>query len=142
MNIRPVIFDQDFPTVQGWWRARGSSVLPAPAFMSAEGFIVESGGIPVAVSWLYVVPGTKGGIGVVEFTTTNPAVAVSRDLISCVRALYAHVQTQAWAWGCGSVMSFVAPDSAEQRIFEQDGWKDLTGGVPHLMYGKERPPCL
>lgn len=141
MNIRPIHFDDEFPVVKDWWRRRGTPELPAAAFFSAQGFVVEDTGLMIAVTWLYVVPGTRGGIGILEFTTTNPAVADKRLVLESVKRLYAEVEAKAWEQGCGSMISFVAPGKGEQHLFDRCGWRDLTGGQPHLLYGKERPPC-
>ena len=138
MNIRPINIETELPAVRGWWESRGTP-MPAAAFLSAEGFVAEHDGALVAASWLYVVPGTQGGIGVVEFTGSNPAFAASPELVDGLKALYARLEERAWALGCGSLLSFVAPNSWEQRTFARAGWQDLTGGKPHLTYGKVAP---
>ena len=139
MSVRPINLESDLPAVLEWWAKRGSK-MPAAAFLPAQGFIAELNGVLVAASWLYVVPGTKGGIGIIEFTATNPNVATSRDLLIAVKELYAVVEQAAWDGGCGSVLSFVAPGSSEEHIMKRGGWNDITGGVHHLMLGRVR--CL
>ncbi len=141
MSVRPIEFLTEFPVFCAWLQRRGAPVLPQEAFMSAQGFVAEEEGKLLAASWLYVVPGTQGGIGIIEFTTTNPAISTGKALLSGVKQLYSHLEQKAWEQGCGSLLSFVAPGSGEQHIFEKTGWANVTGGRPHLTYGKARP-CL
>lgn len=141
MNIRPIDNEKELPILRSWWDARGASSLPADVFIPARGYVAESGGVLVAAAWLFVAPGTAGGIGVLEFMSTNPEVTVGRNLLECVKALYAHIENQAWELGCGSVISFVAPGTGEEHQMTRHGWSDLTGGVKHLMLGKARS-CL
>lgn len=139
MNIRPIDNERELPIFRSWWEARGATALPEAVFLPARGYVAESDGVLVAAAWLFVVPGTAGGIGVLEFMSTNPEVPVGKNLLECVKALYAHVESEAWASGCGSIISFVAPGSGEERQMLRHGWADLTSGVKHLMFGKSRP---
>lgn len=141
MNIRPINAETELPILRSWWEKRGLASLPDSAFLPGAGFVVEDGSILIACAWLFVVPGCSGGIGVLEFMSTNPQVAVCKSLLACVKALYSHVELKAWEAGCGSLISFVAPGTGEQHYMERNGWADLTGGVHHLMLGKVRP-CL
>lgn len=141
MTIRPIVPELELPILRSWWKARGMAPLPDSAFLPGRGYVVEDGGLLVACAWLFMVPGTTGGIGILEFMSTNPKLAVGRSLLACVKELYAHVEKQAWEGGCGSVISFVAPGSNEEHHLARQGWADLTGGVKHVMFGKVRP-CL
>ncbi len=123
--------------IADWWVKRKSPVMPEVVFLPASGFIAYDERVPLAASWLFVAPGTKGGIGVIEFTTTNPIFGVSRILLSAVKALYAHLESVAWEKGCGSVISFVAQNGSEQHIMDKMGYIN-PGGIPHLIYGKAR----
>lgn len=138
MIIREINLTEDYPLIVKWWEARGAGVMPKTVFLPAAGFMVEYEHQPVAASWLYSVQNAQGGVGIIECTTTNPSFSMSRHLVECVKALYAHLEKMAWAAGCGSVVSFVAPETGEQRILSKAGWQDLQG-VNHVMYGKTRP---
>lgn len=139
MNIRPINLETELPILRSWWVARGLAPLPDAAFLPGRGYVVEVSGVLVACAWLFIVPGTAGGIGILEFMSTNPKIAVGKSLLSDVKALYAHLEIEAWAAGCGSLISFVAPESGEHHQMQRNGWADLTGGVKHLMLGKVRP---
>lgn len=136
MTVRPLNLETDLPIVAGWWRGHSAPVVVKEAFLSADGFVAENGEM-LAASWLYVAPGTRGGIGVLEFTTTNP-IGSPRHLLSAVNALYQHIEEVAWAKGCGSILSFVAQNRSEQHLLAKIGWQDVTG-VPHMIFGKSRP---
>lgn len=135
MKIRPINLDQDYPMISEWWKARDAGVMPKGVFLPAEGFIVEEGGVAMAASWLFVAPGTQKGIGVIEFTTTNPKCGLSKILLAGAKALYAHLEKVAVTKGCGSILSFVAPGRSEQHIMDRIGYTNC-GGPPHLIYGK------
>lgn len=138
MIVVPLNLEQDYPMISAWWTGHKSPVVPAPVFFSAQGFKAVEEGIAYAASWLYVVPGTRGGIGIIEFTTTNPEMSFSKKVLAAVKSLYAHVESVAWSQGCGSIMSFVAQDGSESRIMDKTGFVNV-GGPAHLIYGKARP---
>lgn len=137
--IRPIVPELELPILRSWWEQRGVAPLPDSAFLPGRGYLAEDAGVRVACAWLFVVPGTAGGIGILEFMSTNPKITPGRTLLAAVKELYAHIEEQAWAGGCGSLISFVAPGTGEQHYMERHGWTDLTGGVHHLMLGKVRP---
>ena len=138
IDIRPMDISSDYPTVARWWSARGLALPPPACFLSALGFVATYEGMPVAASWLYVVPGSQGGIGIIEFTTTNPDFRPMKTVLRAVRMLYQHLEARAWQEGCGSVLSFVGDNTGEERIMTRMGWTDCSG-TPHKTFGKARP---
>lgn len=138
ISFRKFILESDYPVICSWQKGHGAPTMTPAVFLSADGRVAEVDGVAMAMSFLYVVPGTKGGIGIVEFTTTNPEGSL-RQRHGAAKELYAHIEAEAWLQGCGSLLSFVAPGQGEQHIFDKTGWNDLTGGIPHMIYGKVRP---
>ena len=135
IRVRDMDLARDFPMVSGWWTVHGFPVLPMGVFLPGLGFVAMQHGEPVAVSWLFVANGTDRGIGLIEFTTTNPGILSQRSHLAGVKALYAHLEAKALALGCGSVMSFVEVNGGEQHIMDKIGYVNV-GRVPHHIYGK------
>lgn len=134
MTVRPMNLDTDFPMVCDWWKARNAPALPKPIFLPADGFVAEDSGAPVAACWLFVANGTRGGIGLLEFTTTNPR-SLPRRAVEAVKALYSHVEQVALLRQCASLLSFVEDGKGEQHLMEKMGWQD-SAGVNHRIYAK------
>ncbi len=120
--------------VVNWWLGHKAPVLLEFFFLPGIGFIAERDGQSLAVSWLFVAPKTDGGLGMIQYTTSNPY-ALIPAIPSAVEAVLSHLEGVAKEMGCGSVVSFVRQDRGEQRIFAENGWTDLAG-VPHNLYGK------
>ena len=120
--------------IVNWWIGHKAPVIPAEVFLPGYGFIAEEDGQSLAVSWLFVATNTTGGIGMVQFTTSNPC-APAKLVSGAVQRVLKELEDVAKETGCGSVMSFVRQDRGEQRIFAENGWSDLAG-VPHNLYGK------
>ena len=85
------------------------------------------------MSFLYMDPGK---IGVIEMTTTNPAVAFSRDLVAAVKGLYDYLEARAKEAGCIVVISFVKPKSSEERIMSKMGYATSDDDTGHRLYAK------
>jgi hypothetical protein len=136
MTIRNIQLESDYPIIAKWWETHKAVNIPKEVFLPAAGYIaVDEQLTPVAVSWLFVASGTVGGIGMIEFTTTNPAFGISKKLLQAVNALYEHLEVEAWSRGCKAVMSMVEDGGSESRIMAKLGYVDV-GGRPHLIYGK------
>jgi hypothetical protein len=135
VHIRDMDLALDYPVVSGWWTIHGFPVLPMGIFLPGLGFVAEQHGEAVAASWLFVANGTAGGIGLIEFTTTNPGILSQRSHLAAVKALYVHLEAKALALKCSSVMSFVAVNGGEQHIMDKMGYENV-GKVPHHIYGK------
>lgn len=115
-----------------WWTKHKAPLIPV-VFLPAIGLIDDG-----AVGFLFVPEKTQGGIGVIEFTTSNPG-ATAKSRLQAVKAIYAGLETIAIRLGCGSVMSFVAQGKSEEHILSKMGWADAAGG-PHLIYAKALCP--
>lgn len=119
--------------ISSWWDLHGAPIMPAQVFLPGQGLIAECDEA-LAVAWLFVCPNTQGGIGLIEFMTTNPK-GSPKEILRAVKEVFKHLQLAAKRQGCGSVMSFVKQDGSEQHLLEKDAWIEV-GGVPHLIYGK------
>ena len=114
-----------------WWADHKSN--PPPKIILPRGWIACGSGLPMAVCFLYV---AEGKIGVLEFMTTNPRVAFSKDLWIAVCALYKFVEEQAAAANCQAIISFVKPNSSEERIMKRTGWATSNDDPGHILYAK------
>ena len=124
----------DYPIFSGWWKKRGLKMPPEQCFLPAEGWMARNG-IPLAASWLYTVPSARGGIGVIEFTVSNPD-AEFADRTLGIAKIYERLEDIARLRGCGSVLSFVVPEKGGEKTFvEKLGYKDIGDG-PHRTFGK------
>lgn len=85
------------------------------------------------MSFLYMDPKL---IGVIEWTTTNPALAFSRDIVLAVKGLYAHLEQTAKDAGCVAVISFVKPNSSEERIMAKMGFATSNDDPGHRLFAK------
>lgn len=129
ISIRQLNPESDLAVVQAWWRIRSAPEIPAAVL--PRGWIASAAGVDLAVSFLYL---AEGKIGVIEWTTTNPRVAVGPDVVSAVKALYEHLETVAWDALCPIVISFVEPNSWEHRTLSKRGYADAGGA--HVMVAK------
>lgn len=128
--IRPINLEQDYPMICEWWIKHEAPVIPSVVFLPAFGLVADC----AAAAWLFVCEGTQGGVGLIEFTTTNPE-APAKARLSAVKEVYAGLESLAKEKGCGSVLALVGVNSSERRIMEKSGYLN-TGGEPHLIYGK------
>ncbi len=123
--------EADYPTLCRWWAGHG--VMPTPAEILPDGWIAHNEGEELAVSFLYA---HAGRIGVIEWTTTNPATALLRDKLAAVKGLYERLEAEARALGCLAVISFVDPDSWERRTMAKMGYVTSSDAKAHLLFAK------
>lgn len=133
MNLRRFNLETDYPMICEWWTKHKSPVLPKAVFLPAIGLISEA-----AAGFLFVPEKTQGGIGIIEFTTTDPDAHV-RVRLESVKSVYAGLEGIAKEMKCGSLMSFVAQGRSEEHLLLKRGWADVTG-IPHLIFGKALCP--
>ncbi len=123
MTIRRVNLETDYPTLVEWWKGHRSLIMPQEVF--PQGWCVHAGGVEIAMSFLYLDVGGK--FAVIEWLTTNPAVSFSRTLVAAVRALVHHIEDAARAQGCAFIISFIEPDSGEERLMTRMGYITAPG---------------
>lgn len=128
IQFRPFSSETDYPTLVEWWRRRGTPVMPE--IVIPDGVVAHAGGVDVAMSFLYF---HRGKIGVIELTTTNPACAFSKDLVAAWNGVYDRLYEIAREAGCKAIVSFVEPDSAEERILFKKGYVCSPDSKPHRM---------
>lgn len=131
MNFRPFDLAHDYATYERWCKAHNSE--PFPSVVLPRGWIAHASGIEIAMSFLYADPGK---VGVIELTTTNPSCSFSRDMVAAVKGLYELLQAEARKSGCLAVISFVKPNSFEERTMIKMGFATSPDAVPHKMYAK------
>lgn len=129
ISIRQFNPEADLAVVQAWWRIRSAPEIPAAVL--PRGWIASIAGVDLAASFLYL---AEGKIGVIEWTTTNPRVALGPDVVEAVKSLYEHLENEAWDAGCPIAISFVAPNSWEHRTLAKRGYADAGGS--HVMVAK------
>jgi len=130
-TIRSVNLEEDYPKLLKWWAGHNALVMPAHVF--PQGWCIEAGGVEIAMSFLYLDVGGK--FAVIEWLTTNPAVALSRSLVEAVKLLMAHIEGVARAQGCSFIISFIAPNSGEERLMKRIGYQ-TSEGPGHRTYAK------
>lgn len=131
IQFRPINLDTDYATLESW--SKGHKSLPPPRAILPRGWIAEASGVPIAMSFLYMDPML---IGVIEWTTTNPACAFSRELVLAVKGLYSHLEQTAKDAGCVAVISFVKPRSSEERIMTKMGFATSADDTGHRLFAK------
>jgi hypothetical protein len=138
ISIRQLNPEKDLAVVQAWWRLRSAPQLPGEIL--PRGWIASGAGVDLAASFLYLV---EGKIGVIEWTTTNPRVAVGPDVVAAVKSLYEHLENVAWDAGCPVVISFVDPGSWEHRTMAKRGYAEAGGAHVMLMkpFGRKGGPA-
>lgn len=132
MRYIPIKLEQDYATLKAWWVGHDS--LPIPESILPDGWFAEDGGELFAASFLYLDRGGK--IAVIEWTTTNPEKSFSRKIVDAVKGLYAHLEWAAGELGCTAVISFVAPNTSEERIMTRLGFICTPDSKMHRMYAK------
>lgn len=131
-TIRPIVLSEDLPMLNEWWTAH--KTVPVHEAYLPNGWMVSSGGVDVAVLFLYL--DVNGKFAMVEYLTTNPKIAFSRYLLDDVRQLLAYVEEQARKQGCVVITSMVVPGTGESRLYQRLGY--IPGGDrPHQMYCKQ-----
>lgn len=131
INFRPYDPEQDYSILEEWWKGHGAFVMPKA--IMPRGYFATAQGLDIAVCFLYLDPGK---IGVVEWMTTNPKCAYSRDLVVAVKGLYALLEGIAKDQGCSAVISFVKPNSGEERIMLKTGYRAEPNDPGHRIYAK------
>lgn len=131
IEFRPISLDKDYPTLCDWWA--GHNAASVHRYILPRGWIAHSAGVEIAASFLYV---ADGKIAVVEWTTTNPKCAASRDLVAAVKGLYAHLESVAKAEGCVAMLSFVEPNKSEERILIRMGYAYSPNDRMHRVVAK------
>ncbi|GEM_PF-1878256 len=128
ISFRPFSLEKDYPTLVRWWERRGTPVMPE--IVIPDGVVAHSAGLDIAMSFLYF---HRGKIGVIELTTTNPACAFSKDLVVAWTGVYKALYDVAREAGCKAIVSFVEPDSGEERILQKLGYVCSPDSKPHRM---------
>lgn len=136
IQFRRISLEHDYPTLEAWWKGHGAVAAPK-CILPPDGWMAHAGGVEIAASFLYIM---KGQIGVLEFTTTNPRCALSRDLVEAVKGLYERLEIEARKEGCFCLISFVAPNSWEHRTMAKMGYTTSADEKPHLMFAKPLTP--
>lgn len=122
-NIRPIVLETDYPLLVKWWEGHGAAVMPK--HIIPQGWIISRGGIDTAACFLMLA--ADGTWALIEFLVTNPDVAFSRYLVDDVRELVAHIEQVALAQGCTFAITFVAPDTGEERMMNRIGYIPAPG---------------
>lgn len=130
-TVRPIVFPDDLPLLNAWWAGHGA--IPCPESFLPQGWIVSAGGVDVAAAFLYLDVGGK--IAAIEYLTTNPTIAFSRYLVDDVRRLVWHIEGEAHKRGATSILSFVKPNTGEERLYRRLGFT-TDDGPPHKIWGK------
>lgn len=131
VSFVPVDLDRDYDLFCSWWKDH--KAVPVPKIILPKGWIACGSGLPMAVCFLYV---AEGKIAVLEWMTSNPRVAFSKDLWIAVCALYQYVEEQAAAAGCQAIISFVKPNSSEERILKRMDYAGSDKDPGHKLYAK------
>lgn len=132
MNVRKIVPEQDFPVIADWW-VKHKVCIPLPMPLLPEGYIISAAGVDIAAGFLYL--DANGKWAMIEWMTTNPAMAYSRTLVEAWKELAAHIENVARGRGCQSVISMVTPGTGEERLFRKCGYI-TSEGPAHKMYGK------
>ena len=134
MNTR--LFDpvNDYPVLCSWWARRGLPAIPLELIPS-HGAVCEAG-IPIAMGFCYF--DTGGKIGVVDFISTNPAVAASSTTLEAISNIFVLFHAISEKRGCRNLMSWVAKDTGLHRLMVKAGWQD-PHSAPHIMLFKSWP---
>lgn len=131
-TIRQLDLDQDLPMLNKWWEAH--KTVPVHRAFLPNGWLVSSAGVAVAALFLYL--DVNGKFAMIEYLTTNPAVAFSRFLVEDVKELVAFVEQKARDQGCVVITSMVVPGTGEERLYTRLGY--ISGGDrPHQMWCKQ-----
>lgn len=140
--FRPIDLDRDYDTLLKWWKGHG--VPHIPQVILPRGWMAHSAGVEIAASFLYIV---ESKLAMIEWTTTNPQMCTSRDLVAAVRGLYEHLEAAATAEKCLAMLSMVAPNTGEERIMTKMGYTPQSSMEKlHRMFAKpiilkEAAPC-
>lgn len=139
-TIREIDLDKDLPMLNQWWEAH--KTVPVHRAFLPFGWIISSCGIDVAALFLY--QDVNGKFAMIEYLTTNPRMAYSRNLVDDVKQLVDHVEQVARDRGCVVITSMVVPGTGEERLYTRMGY--ISGGDrPHQMWCKqlytEEPAC-
>jgi len=131
VHFVPIELERDYPMLCKWWS--GHKANPPAKIILPRGWVAAGSGLPIAACFLYV---AEGKIAVIEYMTTNPQVAHSRELWITVCALYDYLEKVAKDEGCQAIISFVKPNSSEQRIMVRMGYATSDDDPGHKLYGK------
>ena len=125
----------DYHTLQKWWEGHGAHDVRRE-ILPADGWIAHSNGVEIAASFFYHLIGSEGGIGIIEWTTTNPSLGFAREKVEAVKGLYERIEVEARSRKCVSMLSFVTPDSWERRTMGRMGYATSGDAKPHMVFAK------
>lgn len=131
ISFRPIDLERDYATLQSWWK--GHNAHEVPRVILPMGLIASGGDIEIAAGFLYQQPKM---IGVIEWVTTNPKCAYSRDLVAAVRGIFLALEQRAKDDGCLAVISFVKPAGSEERILSKIGYIASSDDSGHRLLMK------
>ena len=124
----------DYPVIESWWKARNLPPIPAE-LLPAHGVVV-SAGITIAMGFCYF--DTGGKIGVVDWISTNPAVASGPTTLEAIASIFGYFEYVAEKRGCRNLMSWVSQNTGHHRYMVKRGWQDPQS-APHIMLFKSWP---
>ena len=136
MIIRAFEMEKDYDMVCRWWAKRGLPPVPKVILGIARGVIVSAGKQDVAAGWMYFDETLT--IGVVDWITTNPAMALSPTLTDGINRILAFFEYAAKEKSVHNLFSFVAKDTGLHRQMVKTGWQDPQS-EPHVYLFKSWP---
>ena len=136
MIIRPFEMDKDYDLVCGWWAKRGLPAVPKVILGIARGVIAMGGKQDIAAGWMYFDETLT--IGVVDWITTNPTMALSPTLTDGIGRILSFFEYAAKDKGVHNLFSFVAKDTGLHRQMVKTGWQDPQS-EPHIYLFKPIP---
>jgi len=127
---------KDYPLAVGWWEERQSPAgyIPSADFLPRAGFVVEQGGDPLCMGWLYYYLDVAGAQ--LGYLVTNPAnrPSESRDALT---TLIRRVNALADEQGLRLVGRY--SHAGIVQLLESAGWETLEAGqVALVRMGKAR----
>jgi hypothetical protein len=134
MDFIPFDREKDYPTLALWWEGHHAPAMPLLA-LPVDGWVAVMGGVQIAMAFVYIA--RDGSMAMIEWTTTNPQCAFSRNLLEAVKGLWTKLEEEAKKAGCFCVLSMVKPGSSESRLLPRLGYVAGGGRDPgHHMYAK------
>lgn len=129
MIVRPFEIASDYDQLCGWWAKRGLPAVPKVIIEAATGIVVVGGDKDIAAGWCYF--DERNVIGLVDWITTNPAMAFSPTITEAINRILKFFEYLANSRGCHNLFSFVENRSGLHRLMVRTGWQDPQS-KPHI----------
>lgn len=129
VSLRGFDIQNDYATLDEWWRGHGADHAPDPLYLSSTGLVAEVDHKPVAMIFMYH---TNSGICHAEFFTVNPKASKKDRELGLEKIIEA---SKNWAKVVGYKLIYVSTNERKYiKRLESSGFEVKDKNMIHCFY--------